>query len=334
MTAPLAISLGCPAGVGPEVALRAALDGGGGLLVGDRALLEATADRLGIDRARVPVVDDPEALPEGAVGIWGAATPLREAIEPGRPTPEAGRAQLAWVDEATDLVVAGRAAAVVTGPVSKEVIASSGGAVARHFRGHTEHIARRVGGVPVMAFHHPAGSGAHAAPLTIALVTTHVALREVPSRITTERVMHAVTELGRLLPRIHDGDRFALAVASLNPHAGEGGLLGDEEAVAIAPGIAAAALEPSVSVVGPLGAETAFRRARDGDFAGVVAMYHDQATIVSKLLGFGEAINVTLGLPIVRTSVDHGTAYDLAGTGRASPSGMAAALKLARQLGR
>jgi 4-hydroxythreonine-4-phosphate dehydrogenase len=216
--------------------------------------------------------------------------------------------------------------ALVTGPVSKTAIARSGLARAREFRGHTEWL-RDLDGAKksVMCFVGDA--------LVTSVVTTHVPLSRVPRVLTAEGVRDATIELARLLLRL--GARAPeLAVASLNPHAGEGELLGDEERTAIVPGITAArrALGKLAKITGPVGAETAYRRALAGHYAGVVAMYHDQATIPMKLVAFGDAVNVTLGLSIVRTSVDHGTAYDIAWQGKADPRGMLSAMRLAARL--
>ena len=259
--------------------------------------------------------------------MWTGATQLSRAVAHGKPTPAAGAAQLAWIDEATELVRGGHCDALVTAPVSKEAIVSGGGA--KGFRGHTEHLASRLGAREVvMAF---VGE-----VLTTALVTTHLPLSRVTRAITPAAVATSTFHLVKLLSRLrHDAPR--VVVAALNPHAGEGGLLGSEERTAITPGVRRARRRLSraglrATVVGPMGAETAFRRAAAGDFDGVVAMYHDQATIPMKLLGFGDAVNVSLGLPITRTSVDHGTGYDVAGSGQASARGMAAALALAASL--
>ncbi len=170
----------------------------------------------------------------------------------------------------------------------------------------------------------------HTEHLTTALVTTHVALKDVPRAITPKAVARTIRWLAYLLEKTGHADA-RIAVCALNPHAGEGGLIGKEDTSRIAPGIR---LAKRKRVDGPIGAETAFRRARDGAYQGVVAMYHDQATIPMKLLAFGEAVNVSLGLPIVRTSVDHGTAYDLAPAFEADASGMLAALELADTLSR
>jgi 4-hydroxy-L-threonine phosphate dehydrogenase PdxA len=214
----------------------------------------------------------------------------------------------------------------VSGPVSKAAIAHSGARGAATFRGHTEWLRDRDGARhAVMCF---------AAPrLVTSLVTTHLPLARVPRALTPEGVRDASVELVRLRTLLGKR-RPRVAVASLNHHAGESELLGREEATAIVPGIALArsSLGRSARLIGPVGAETAYRLALAGDYDGVVAMYHDQATIPMKLVAFGDAVNVTMGLSIVRTSVDHGTAYDIAWTGTADPGGMTAAMALAHRL--
>lgn len=327
----LAISIGCPSGIGPEVSLAAAAASPHRvLLVGDRATIERAAGRRGVET--FVEVDGPASaakLPVGAIGLWTSATRLTKRAAPGKPDREAGAAQLAWIDEATDLVRQGVADALVTGPVSKHAIASSGARGASKFLGHTEHLAHRLGAREVvMAF--------WADKLVTSLVTTHLPIAKVPRAITKESVAVSAYWLARLLEAV-GARRPTIAVASLNPHAGEGGLLGREEIEQIAPGIEAARKRlgtdaVAASLVGPIGAETAMRRAAKGELAGVVAMYHDQATIPSKLLAFGDAVNVTLGLPIVRTSVDHGTGYDIAWRGKADEKGMVAAMDLAARL--
>jgi 4-hydroxythreonine-4-phosphate dehydrogenase len=299
------------------------------VLVGDPGVIDRAAVLRRISRRRIVVLDDARAaraLPPGAIGVLAASARLSEPTGYGRPDAAAGAAQLAWIDHAMNLVRSGIASALVTGPVSKHAVATSGAPGSERFRGHTEHLAERLdAGEVVMAFASP--------ELTTALVTTHLAIAAVPRAITPEAVARSTYWLARLV-RALGKRRPRVAVAALNPHAGEGGLLGDEERTRIAPGIDAARARlardgVSAEVTGPLGAETAIRLAARGDFDAVVTMYHDQATIPSKLLGFGEAVNVTLGLPIVRTSVDHGTAYDLAGTGRADARGMREAMALA-----
>ncbi|MBK6519083.1 MAG: 4-hydroxythreonine-4-phosphate dehydrogenase PdxA [Polyangiaceae bacterium] len=335
----LAISLGCPAGIGPEVAVKAAAAAPASvtpLLVGDPAVIARAVARAGLDLGLSTVESAAELgrVPRGAVAVYAKSARLAGPAKLGRPDASAGAAQLAWVDQATDLVTAGLAGALVTGPVSKHAIATSGARGAAKFLGHTEHLARRLGAREVvMAFWSRA--------LVTALVTTHVPIGRVPRALTAGGVATATYWLARLLSST--GVRSPrIAVASLNPHAGEDGLLGGEEAAKIAPGIEAAKARLAserrrARITGPLGAETAIRKAAAGprrSFDGVVAMAHDQATIPMKLLAFGDAVNVTLGLPIVRTSVDHGTGYDIAPRGVADPSGMIAAMQLAARLTR
>jgi 4-hydroxythreonine-4-phosphate dehydrogenase len=329
----LAVSIGCPAGIGPEVAVVAAGRAPEPVvLVGDRAVVERAAEQRRVSRRRLVLVADAAGIARlrpGRIGLWAGATELGSVPAPGRPDREAGAAQLAWIDEATELVRAGWCRALVTGPVSKQVIARSGGPAAAHFLGHTEHLARRLGAREVvMSF--------VSDRLATALVTTHLPIAAVPAAVTPAAVACACFHFGHMLARLR-GSAVRITVAALNPHAGEGGLLGREERERIVPGmrrgrarLARRAL--AVELSGPVGAETAYRLAAAGEYQGVVAMYHDQATIACKLLDFGESVNVTLGLPLVRTSVDHGTGYDLAGTGRASAAGMLAALRLAARL--
>jgi 4-hydroxythreonine-4-phosphate dehydrogenase len=333
----VAISVGCPSGIGPEVALAAAVKTKGAriLLVGDLGALRAAAKVRRIDPDRLVAVTADEAFSVAARGklfVFSAAAPLAAKDRaPGQPTRAGGAAQLAFVDAATDLVARGAADALVTGPVSKDAIARSGAPGSQSFRGHTEHLAERLGAPEVtMAF--------WTERLTTSLVTTHLPLAKVPRAITAKEVARAAFWTSDFVRRLGGrGPVAPVAIAALNPHAGEAGLLGDEEIRRIRPGItlARARLRKkriAVTLEGPVPAESAFRLAATGRFSAVVAMYHDQATIPMKLLGFGEAVNVSLGLPIVRTSVDHGTAYDRAGTGTADARGMAEAIDLAVRL--
>jgi 4-hydroxythreonine-4-phosphate dehydrogenase len=315
---PLALSVGCPSGVGPEIAVEAAARSSCPLvLVGDETQLREIALSAGL------------SLDGHSFLTPGEPLPASERV-PGAPSPRGGAFQLACIDAALDLVTSGRASALVTGPVSKAVIAASGAPSAASFRGHTEHLQARLAAPEVVMAFHMEG-------LVTALVTTHLALRSVPDAIDPDGVARATFWLGWLLDRLGT-PQPRVTVAALNPHAGENGLLGDEESTVIAPGLVRArerlvqASLGEVIVDGPMGAETAYRRMKDGGTDGVVAMYHDQATIPMKLLGFGEAVNVSLGLPIIRTSVDHGTGYDRAGQRTADPRGLAAAIDLARRL--
>ncbi|MEO7091711.1 MAG: 4-hydroxythreonine-4-phosphate dehydrogenase PdxA [Polyangiales bacterium] len=336
----LAISIGCPGGIGAEVALAALdqpLDDRISVLFGDLALLSRRASAVGFDARRLASLRsaaEARALAPGKIGVITCGEPLDEdARTPGRNTPRGGAAQLAWIDAACDAVRSGEADALVTAPASKEAIARAHPSTveSRAFRGHTEHLGARLGDVEtVMAF--------VAERLTITLATTHLALSRVASSLVADDVARAAYWTCRLVDELALDPALAVAVLALNPHAGEAGLLGDDEKTKITPGIELArarlASEGRMrALVGPLPAESAIRTTVHAKtYAACVAMYHDQATIPSKLVAFGDAVNVTLGLPIVRTSVDHGTAYDLAGKGTADAGGMRAALDLAVRL--
>ena len=312
----LAISVGCPSGIGPEIAVVAvdaladARREDRFVLLGDSEAIEAAAAVRRVDLSRRSNVQ------------IAAVSKLAEAHRrPGKPTAESGRSQLAAIDQGVEMVLAQQADALVTGPVSKAVIASSGVA----FTGHTERLAEKTqSNSVVMSFMGPS--------LRTSLVTTHLPLRAVPAAITRDRVVKTIALTARALWRDFAVNVPRIAVCGLNPHAGESGMLGDEELAVIGPAIgdAQSMLDGIAKIEGPVPAETAFRHARGFErYDAVVAMYHDQATIASKLADFGDAVNVTLGLPILRTSVDHGTAYDIAYTGRADARGMRSAIELA-----
>lgn len=323
------ISMGCPSGIGPEVAVAAAakLEGVRAVLVGDvGTLLQAAALVRVSERRLVPF--DGNAPPRGSLGLVQAGPPVPPGSRrPGKPGRAAGAAQLAAIEAAYRLTKKHAGSALVTGPVSKYAIATSRVPGAARFAGHTEWLERLDGAKrSVMCF---VGGG-----LATSLVTTHVPIARVPKLLTPDAVADATVGLARLLVKV--GKRSPrVAVASLNPHAGEGEMFGAEETRAIAPGIELAQRRMRAArITGPLGAETAFRKARAGVFDGVVAMYHDQATIPMKLVAFGDAVNVTMGLSIVRTSVDHGTAYDIAWKRQADPRGMHSAIELGARLAR
>jgi 4-hydroxythreonine-4-phosphate dehydrogenase len=324
----LVVSTGCPAGVGPEVSVAAAakLKRAATVLLGDEATLRKAAGVVGIAQKRL-VAWDGKARDAKAIYFAQVGDKLSDRDRaPGKPNARAGIAQLEYIEAGFTLVKSSSRAALVTGPVSKAAIAHCGLARARSFLGHTEWLQALDGAkTSVMCF--------FCDELATSLVTTHLPLGKVPRAIKPAGVTDATVELTRLLQKL--GKRAPrIAVTSLNPHAGESELLGAEEARAIAPGIARAQkmLGRGAKVSGPVGAETAYRKAAKGGYDGVVAMYHDQATIPMKLLAFGDAVNVTAGLSIVRTSVDHGTAYDIAWQGHADAGGMLAALELARRI--
>ena len=282
------VTMGDPAGIGPEIALASVAD------------------------PRVTEVCEPV--------LYGPRTAAARArFRPGELSAAAGRAALDAVEGAVADALAGRLDAVATGPVHKEALALAGSP----WRGHTELLAHLTGARDVaMMFDSPT--------LRVVLATVHVPLSAVPGLLTRERVDTVIGLAAAHLPRFGVA-RPRLALAGLNPHAGEGGLLGTEDRDVLAPA-AAAARGRGIDVAGPLPADTVFRQAVDGRFDAVVACYHDQGLIPVKLAAFGEAVNVTLGLPIIRTSVDHGTAFDIAGRGAADPASLVQAVLLAARL--
>lgn len=315
----LALSVGCPSGIGPEIsavaieALAAARPDDTFVLVGDRSAIEAACAvrRVDLAKFRNARIEAVSSLPEAQ-------------RRPGKPGLDAGRSQLAAIDRALELVVSGVADAIVTGPVSKSAIAATGVT----FTGHTERLAEKTHTNSfAMCFVGPS--------LRVSLVTTHLALKDVSKFVTRDRVVKAIVLTARALWRDFGVDDPRIGVCGLNPHAGESGMLGEEEQTVIAPAIedARSVLNGIATIEGPIPAETAFRHGRGfARYDAIVAMYHDQATIASKLADFGDAVNVTLGLPIIRTSVDHGTAYDIAFTGRADARAMMSAVKLAFEM--
>jgi 4-phospho-D-threonate 3-dehydrogenase / 4-phospho-D-erythronate 3-dehydrogenase len=312
----LAISIGCPSGIGPEVSIEAARARKNIVLVGDEGVLREAAKVRKLNLEGIEIFQPTASLAK------------KDRI-PGKPSVRGGEAQLEWIDAATDMVSRGEADALVTAPVSKDAIYRSGAKGSKNFRGHTEHLAARLHAPEVtMAF--------WTEKLTTSLVTTHLPLTKVAKSITEEEVARAIYWTVDFVARL--GERGVVGVASLNPHAGENGLLGNEEIETITPAIERAKQRvrkaglTHLTIEGPVPAESAFRLAVNGKYVAVVAMYHDQATIPMKLVGFGEAVNVSLGLPIIRTSVDHGTAYDRAMKGTADPRGMLEAVDLALKL--
>ena len=306
----LVVTLGDPAGIGPEVveaALRRWLPAQPApmdiALIGPAGVADAIANRL-------------------------AAASVRALVQPpflgpvGEPTAQSGAAALGALMAGIHLAQQGQAQALVTAPISKQALAMAGS----KDLGHTEILARELGtGPTAMAFFTP--------KLRVVLATVHIPLRQVFAALTTERVL----EVSQLLHRSLLGNLAIaaprLGLAGLNPHAGEGGLLGSEEETILRPA-ANRARALGINLSDPQPPDTVFHRALAGEFDGVVALYHDQGLIPVKLLSFGEAVNVTLGLRVVRTSPDHGTAYDKAGTGTARCEGMMAALDAALLLTR
>jgi 4-hydroxythreonine-4-phosphate dehydrogenase len=317
------VTTGEPAGVGPDLALAAALVDWPCELVfaGDPALLAARASGLGLPLSPTEWREDAPRTPHRAGTLPVLPLSLAREAVAGHPDPANARYVLGLLDAAVERCLAGRCDAMVTAPVQKSAINDAG----IPFSGHTEYLAARSGGAhPVMLL--------VAGRLRVALATTHLPLAEVPRSITRELLERTVLVLeaglrgdfGIVAPRI--------LVCGLNPHAGEGGHLGREEIEVILPAVEALAAR-GLAVTGPVPADTAFTPASLERADAVLAMYHDQGLPVIKHAGFGNAVNVTLGLPIRRVSVDHGTALDLAGTGRADPGSLFEAIRLAGRLG-
>jgi 4-hydroxythreonine-4-phosphate dehydrogenase len=254
--------------------------------------------------------------------IYGPSDPAEVATFPrGRVTSAAGRAGYDAILQAVADVQAGVIDALATAPINKEAFAAAG----LPWRGHTELLAHLTGAARVaMMF--------HAEALRVILATVHVPLKDVPRLLTRERLEDVITLAARELPRF-GYPRARIALAGLNPHAGEHGVIGTEDDDVLRPAVAACR-KRGIEVDGPYPADTIFLRAVRGEFDAVVACYHDQGLIPIKMAAFGKAVNVTLGLPIVRTSVDHGTAFDIAGRGMADPSSLVHAVRLAAKLAR
>ena len=283
-----------------------------GLTVGDPAGIGPEITERASDDARVTAVCEP-------VRYGPAVDEARRAFVPGQPSAESGRVAYEAVRQATADAVAGRLDAITTAPINKGAWADAG----LPWRGHTDLLAELTGAANVaMMF--------YAERLRVVLATVHVPLAEVPGLLTRERVERTIALAHEALPRF-GFERPRLALAGLNPHAGERGLMGEEEARVLRPAVEASRAA-GVDVAGPLPGDTVFVRALDGEFDAVIACYHDQGLIPVKLIAFGRAVNVTLGLPIIRTSVDHGTADDIAGQGIADPSSMIEAVTLAARL--
>jgi len=329
MTRPLALTLGEPAGIGPDITLaawqrRAELALPPFYLLADPDFLDRRARRLGL-KVPLRVVE-----PEGATGAVADALPVvalaeKVTVEPSHPDASSAPAAIASIRHAVADVFAGRAHAVVTNPVAKAVLYRTGFAEP----GHTEYLARLAqehtgrAAHPVMMLWSP--------ELAVVPVTIHLPVRDVPRQLTTPLILDTGRIVARDLRERFGIARPRLALAGLNPHAGEEGTLGDEDLSVVAASLKKLRAE-GIDARGPIPADTMFHAAARRSYDAALAMYHDQALIPIKTLAFDHAVNVTLGLPFVRTSPDHGTAFDIAGTGRASPTSLVAALKLAARL--
>ncbi|MFA6822339.1 MAG: 4-hydroxythreonine-4-phosphate dehydrogenase PdxA [Geobacter sp.] len=325
----IAITMGDPSGVGPEIILQALADPTLRgccipLVLGDQRAMQRAA-RVCDSRLQLVTVSSPaeaRGLPEDALALLPLSELTDLDIRYGQPSERAGDAVYRYIRRAAELCLTGEVAAMATAPISKQALHRAG----HHYPGHTELLAElcRCDDFVMML----AGD-----VLRVALVTIHEALANVPRLITTQQVLKTIRVTASGVAPLCNSRSPRIAVLALNPHCGEAGAFGSEETSAILPAIAQAQAE-GLDVAGPFSADTFFHFAvqEPPPYDAVVAMYHDQGLIPLKMRHFDDGINITLGLPIIRTSVDHGTAYDLAGTGKASASSMQAAIRTAARL--
>ena len=321
----LGISLGDVTGIGPEVALQAAATEAGRddtkyLFLGDEKTLRRLNEQMALN---LPLKNFSGYADCGTFFIAGPpAQPLPENLTAG--SPPAADAAVASLRDGGERCLRGELVALVTAPVNKAAIIRAG----HKFVGQTEFLSA-LAGTPRTAMM-LLGTDERGRWLRVALATVHVSIKSVPEKVTAEKIMLAI-ELAAQSCRDLGLSRARIAVAGLNPHAGEGGEFGDEEIKTIAPTVLAAQ-KKGFDVIGPLSGDTVFHYALQGDFDAVVAMYHDQGLAPLKAVAFDSGVNWTLGLPFIRTSPDHGTAYNIAGKGIAKPGSMIAAIRLAKQL--
>ena len=328
MAKPLALTSGEPAGIGPDITLKAwlrrkELKLPAFYLLGDREFLarRASSLRLKVELAEVRAED---ALATFADALPVVATGHAATAQPGQPDPSSADAAIASIRQAVGDVVSGRASAVVTNPIAKSVLYRAG---FRH-PGHTEYLAELAATTghtpqPVMMLWSPA--------LAVVPVTIHLSLREAIARLSSALIVSTARIVVADLKARFGLANPRLAVAGLNPHAGEHGSLGTEDLTIVTPAVEILRGE-GIEITGPLPADTMFHEAARKSYDCAICMYHDQALIPIKTIAFDDAVNVTLGLPFIRTSPDHGTAFDIAGTGKANPSSLIAALRLAARM--
>lgn len=326
MTCPrVALTMGEPAGIGPDILLASVMNQvwAQRVVIGDPVVLEARARMLGMEVELIQYDPDAPIRPCKAGQLLYLHQPLAvPAVKPGTPAPRNSDCVVSAIERAADGCMSGEFHAMVTGPVSKSAIAAAG----HKFTGHTEYIANYCGSLsPVMLLVNDFAR--------VALVTTHLPLNQVAGCITRPRLRDVIRVVADDMQAKFDIAEPRLLVCGINPHAGEGGLLGMEENEIIIP-VIDELKAGGLDLAGPVPADTAFTAASLENTDAVISMYHDQGLPVLKSHGFGNTVNVTLGLPIIRTSVDHGTAFHLAGTGRADAGSMCAAVDLAIHLAR
>ncbi len=320
---PLAITMGDAAGIGPELILKLYAEGlpHPAVVYGDAGVLQRTSDALGLShRLRIVTLSTPDAgTRQGDIGVLNRGHPLPHDLSPGRVDARAGQGAYEYLCHAIDDALDGRVRALVTAPLNKLAMQAAG----LDFPGHTEILAERTGTTDFAMM-------LANTELRVMLATIHIPLSAVPHSLSAESQRRIIGLADRAC-RSEGIARPRIAVAGLNPHAGEGGRFGDEEARHILPAIRRAQAD-GLAVSGPWPGDTVFMRARRGEFDIVVAQYHDQGLIPVKYLGLDEGVNITVGLPFVRTSVDHGTAFDIAGQGIADPASLRAAMHMALRM--
>ena len=319
----IGITMGDPVGIGPEIILLSLSNPSiyevcKPLVIGDFRILNA-AKKCTQSLLQLAPVKDPDAgtYKYGLVDVLNCSELDPDNTSWGKPTVQTGRAMISYIIAATDLATEGRIAAIVTCPINKMAMQIAG----FRYNGHTELLADHTKSDDFAMM--LAGNR-----LRVVLVTIHVSLKDVPAILSKQKILHTIRLTGQALYERFEINAPRIAVAGLNPHAGEGGLFGSEEKNIIVPAINDASNE-GFDVAGPFPPDTIFYHAAKGHYDAVVAMYHDQGLIPFKLLHFSDGVNTTLGLSIIRTSVDHGTAYDIAGTGNADPGSLIAAINMA-----
>jgi len=320
----IAITMGDPSGIGPEIIVKA-LQAPDlvhicvPLVIGDRRALERALTVCGstLEIQEIAAAGEARTVPGNTIPLLAVSRLSELDMEYGDPSEAAGNAVYRYICFAAQLCLSGQAAAMATAPISKEAMHRAG----HDYPGHTELLAELCSTDNFVMM--LAGD-----ILRVSLVTIHEALHDVPRLVTFEQVLKTIRITAEGVSRLTGKQYPKLAVLALNPHCGEGGKFGTEETEVISPAIMAARHE-GINVEGPLSADTLFHFAQQGMYDGVVAMYHDQGLIPLKMLHFDDGVNITLGLPIIRTSVDHGTAYNLAGTGTASEMSLLAAIRMA-----
>ncbi len=321
----IAVTMGDPSGIGPEIILKALQKEDiyqvcRPVVIGDVGVLKAASESIGpTSLNKISIPSDAAGKP-GVIDIISISNLKRDSFVPGKPTLSGGKAMVDYIVKAADLNKEGRASAMVTCPISKELMHRAG----CKFDGHTELLAYLTGTKDYVMM--LAGDR-----LRVSLVTIHCALKEVPQVLNKELILKVIKITCNAMERDFVIGKPRIGVAALNPHAGEAGIIGEEDGLIIKPAVEEAR-NSGLPVEGPFSADTIFYQALNGRFDAVVAMYHDQGLIPLKLVHFSDAVNITLGLPIIRTSVDHGTAYDIAGKGIADPSSLVAAISMAAEM--